>query len=258
MSRVLLIAAIVLMIGTAVLAFLTKGQKVALKSELDSTKLTLTSTKVQLKQTQDDLTATKGELASTKTTLESREKDLASTKDKLQTAENDAKQVRESLATKEAELAKIKEDLQKFMGAPGGEKVDLEGMKLALEKAKTEAQEKTTLLEATTGKVKNLEGEVTGYKQKEVERQAKLMKPGLEGMVMAVNQGWNFVVLNIGDKQGVNMNSEMIVKRDGNRVATVKITSVEPNTAVADIVPGSIARGVKVQPGDKVIFEKGS
>ena len=246
------------MIAAAVLSFQTKGQKIVLKAELDSTKLTLTSTKVQLKQNQDNLTATKGELDTTKTTLEAREKDLASTKDKLQTAENDAKQVRESLATKEAELAKIKDDLQKITGAPGGEKVDIEGMKLALDKAKTEAQEKTTLLEATTGKLKNLEGEVTGYKQKEVERQAKIMKPGLEGMVMAVNQGWNFVVLNIGDKQGVNMNSEMIVKRDGNRVATVKITSVEPNTAVADIVPGSIARGVKVQPGDKVIFEKGS
>jgi hypothetical protein len=81
-----------------------------------------------------------------------------------------------------------------------------------------------------------------------------VLRNGLEGEVLAVNQGWNFVVLSIGDRQGAVANAEMILERDGSQIGKVRITSVEPSTSVADIIPGSLARGVRVQPGDRVIF----
>jgi hypothetical protein len=81
-----------------------------------------------------------------------------------------------------------------------------------------------------------------------------VLKNGLEGEVLAVNNGWNFVVLSIGDRQGAVANAEMILERDGNQIGKVRITSVEPSTSVADIIPGSLARGVRVEPGDHVIF----
>jgi hypothetical protein len=70
-----------------------------------------------------------------------------------------------------------------------------------------------------------------------------------------VNQAWNFVVLNIGDRNGILSNTELIVKRGTARVGRVRITSVEPSTSIADIIPGSLVRGLSIQPGDDVIFQ---
>jgi hypothetical protein len=62
------------------------------------------------------------------------------------------------------------------------------------------------------------------------------------------------VVLNLGARQGVEPNSEMLVLRDGNFIGKIRISSVEPATAIGDIVTSTVARGVQVQPGDIVIY----
>jgi len=81
------------------------------------------------------------------------------------------------------------------------------------------------------------------------------MAKGLEGQVIAVNQNWSFVVLGIGDRQGVVPNAEMIVVRGGQAIGKVRVSSVEPSTAIADVIPGSLGRGVRIQPGDRVIYQ---
>jgi hypothetical protein len=79
-------------------------------------------------------------------------------------------------------------------------------------------------------------------------------KVGVRGTVLAVNQAYNFVVLNLGARQGVEPNSEMLVLRDGSFIGKIRISSVEPATAIGDIVTSTLARGVQVQPGDIVIY----
>jgi hypothetical protein len=78
--------------------------------------------------------------------------------------------------------------------------------------------------------------------------------PGIRGTVLAVNQAYNFVVLNLGGRQGVEPNSEMLVLRGGSFIGKIRISSVEPATAIGDIITSSLARGVQVQPGDTVIY----
>ncbi|MGH7980666.1 MAG: hypothetical protein ACREE6_14915, partial [Limisphaerales bacterium] len=59
-----------------------------------------------------------------------------------------------------------------------------------------------------------------------------ILKPGyvvplpanLKGTVMAVDPKWNFVVLNIGESQGVLQNGELLVSRDGRLVAKVVVS----------------------------------
>ena len=79
-------------------------------------------------------------------------------------------------------------------------------------------------------------------------------KPGVRGTVLAVNQAYNFVVLNLGGRHGVEPNSEMLVLRGGTLIGRIRISSVEPATAIGDIITSSLARGVQVQPGDIVIY----
>ena len=79
-------------------------------------------------------------------------------------------------------------------------------------------------------------------------------RAGVHGTVLAYNQAYNFVVLNLGARNGVESSSEMLVLRDGTLIGKIRISSVEPATAIGDIITNSLARGVQVQPGDSVIY----
>jgi hypothetical protein len=79
-------------------------------------------------------------------------------------------------------------------------------------------------------------------------------KAGVRGTVLAVNQAYNFVVLNLGGRHGVEPNAEMLVLRGGTLIGKIRVSSVEPSTAIGDIVTSSLARGVQVQPGDVVVY----
>jgi hypothetical protein len=93
--------------------------------------------------------------------------------------------------------------------------------------------------------------------QLEAEKKGRLPaggNPGIRGTVLAVNHVYNFVVLNLGGRQGVEPNTEMLVLRGGSFIGKIRISSVEPATAIGDIIASSLVRGVQVQPGDTVIY----
>jgi FtsZ-interacting cell division protein ZipA len=85
-------------------------------------------------------------------------------------------------------------------------------------------------------------------------RESGVRRAGVRGTILAVNQAYNFVVLNLGARHGVESNSEMLVLRQGTPIGKIRISSVEPATAIGDIITGSLARGVQVQPGDTLIY----
>jgi uncharacterized protein YeeX (DUF496 family) len=93
-----------------------------------------------------------------------------------------------------------------------------------------------------------------GKKRREVVRETGPRRTGLRGTILAVNQAYNFVVLNLGARHGVESNAEMLVLRDGALVGKIRISSVEPATAIGDIITNSLARGAQMQPGDNVIY----
>ena len=93
-----------------------------------------------------------------------------------------------------------------------------------------------------------------GKKRRETVRETAPRRTGLRGTVLAVNQAYNFVVLNLGTRHGVESNAEMLVLRDGALVGKIRISSVEPATAIGDIMTSSLARGAQMQPGDNVIY----
>jgi hypothetical protein len=76
----------------------------------------------------------------------------------------------------------------------------------------------------------------------------------IRGTVLAFNPAYNFVVLNLGTRNGVEANAEMLVLREGSIIGKIRISAVEPATAIGDIMTSSLARGVQVQPGDTVIY----
>ena len=49
-------------------------------------------------------------------------------------------------------------------------------------------------------------------------------------------------------------NAEMLVVRGGTLIGKIRVSSVEPFTAIGDIITSSLTRGVQVHPGDTVIY----
>jgi hypothetical protein len=103
-------------------------------------------------------------------------------------------------------------------------------------------------------KLQTTHGRSTQLQEDKKRRETGARRPGVRGTVLAVNQAYNFVVLNLGARQGIEPNSEMLVMREGTLIGKIRISSVEPATAIGDIISNSLARGVQVQPGDTVIY----
>ena len=76
-----------------------------------------------------------------------------------------------------------------------------------------------------------------------------------QATIVAVDNDWNFVVIGAGEKSGLTGDSKLLIQRDGRLLGRLFISKLEPNTAVADVEPGSLKNGVALQPGDQVILE---
>jgi hypothetical protein len=74
----------------------------------------------------------------------------------------------------------------------------------------------------------------------------------LKGQVIVVDPKWDFVVLNVGEDQGVLDDGELLVSRDGKLVAKVIVRSIEKNRCIANVMPGwklgEIFEGDEVTP----------
>ena len=120
---------------------------------------------------------------------------------------------------------------------------------LLAEKLQDAQQRPAQIKEASKAEMKKKRETVSVQRQSGSSHRA-----GVHGTVLAYNQAYNFVVLNLGARNGVEPNSEMLVLRDGTLIGKIRISSVEPATAIGDIMSNSLARGVQVQPGDSVIY----
>jgi len=92
-----------------------------------------------------------------------------------------------------------------------------------------------------------LKVELSRYVGDEIEPK---MRP-VAGRILAVDPKYDFVVLNVGGKQGVVENGRLLVNRDGKLVAKVRITKVEPDRSIANILPEW--RQADVMEGDQVL-----
>jgi len=77
------------------------------------------------------------------------------------------------------------------------------------------------------------------------------LPPGLRGKILVTDPKWNFVIINVGQEQGVLEHGELLVNRNGKLVAKVKIRSVQKDRSIANVLPGWQLG--EVMEGDQVI-----
>lgn len=79
-----------------------------------------------------------------------------------------------------------------------------------------------------------------------------VLPPGTKGNIIAVDPKYDFVVLDIGGNQGVLENAKMMVNRNGKLIGKVRITQVEPNRSIANVMPDW--KQDDMMEGDQVLF----
>jgi predicted nucleic acid-binding Zn-ribbon protein len=262
MTKILLIAAIIFSLGAGVLGFLNRGSLIDTRTDLQNTESQLASVRQELGAAQQDIEGQKKDitdLSSEKDTLTANlgeaESQLNSIKNELAAAQEQAEAIQNELslaqADGEAKDTRIAE-LEQIMaeGGPVGtpEAVDLADIT-------AERDELRTVVAGLEDRAAGLQAQIAELSRKEQARQQSQMRQGLQGTILAVNQSWNFVVLSLGDRQGVVPNAEMIVQRGSQMIGRVRVTSVEPSTSIADILLRTVPRGFTVMPGDTVIYQ---
>jgi len=261
MAKLFIGIALVVMLATAALSFLAHGN--------------IDKLQTSLKETKGRIAIAEGQAATAKRDLDKAQKDTKDAQDKATAATDqlaaatkaadDATKGKQELQVlldqSNKDLAAAKEALAnagKTVAAPTGPTPEeLGAANAAKDAAIKERDEAKAVVESQQGHVKDMEAKLAAAETKERKRAQKFGAAGLQGRILAVNAGWNFVVLSVGDKQGVAVNSPLLVVRGSEPVARLRVTSVEPSTSIADVLPGSVRRGVTVQPGDTVIFEGG-
>lgn len=130
---------------------------------------------------------------------------------------------------------------------------EAEKVKLDAERAMKEAEKTST---SGSDQLKKLQGDlkaandklgIAESEKKKLAEELKLAKAqapsepgglpeGLSGKITAVDPKWDFVVLNIGAKAGVQNGGEMTVSRAGKLIGRVKITKVEANHSIGNML----------------------
>lgn len=130
-----------------------------------------------------------------------------------------------------------------------------ESLKQRITELETKRTEEETKFATAMQDVGKSEEKAKAFIQKEIEYRQGIIKAGMEATVIAVNRDYGFVVVNVGKNLGVKSDAALLVKRGTDSIARLQITSIEPALLIANVVPGSLAEGSRVVPGDKVIFD---
>jgi len=258
MTKPLLLACIILSLGAAALGFLNRGKLVETTAERDGARdLAATAEsqigqlKTALEEKQTEITGLSSEkdnlaseLGEAKSELGKSREELTAAQEKIAAAETEIGQLKADADAKDIRIAELEQQtpVVDIPEAPANE--ELQARLSELEMLNQTLQDQNTGLSA----------QIAELRRKEDTRQRGIMRPGVSGTILAVNQAWNFVVLSLGDRQGVVPNAEMLVQRDGQFLGRVRVTSVEPSTSIADILVRTVPRGFSIMPGDRVVY----
>jgi len=93
---------------------------------------------------------------------------------------------------------------------------------------------------------------------KKLRTEIEMTRPGstksiaLSGKIVAVNPTWNFVILDLGKNDSVVEGLTMVIYRGDKMIGKLKTVTVDAQTSVADVLPGTPASAIEV--GDQVIY----
>ena len=201
------------------------------------------TTSEELAKNKEELTAAKVKLADVEAQVQKLTTDFTAAKRDLDEKATALTKIEEDFKTASAELKNLKDQL-------GGRSIDdmVRDLNDAVKQAETLTREKKIIDDALA----KANTEIDRFRQLEAHRTAGTAPMEMSGRVVAINNTWNFVVLDVGKNNKLVENIELTVYRGTQLVGKVRTVSVEANAAIADIIPDMTPGTIQV--GDKVLF----
>ena len=239
--RISLIVAIIAGLAVGGLNFVKVKEKITtlqtdLKREADAHQKFETdyhATKKDLDKRTAELKQTKAELEATAAAKEKADADLAAQTKRADKLTEDLTKTRQERDAAQQDLAAYK--------ATGVSPQQILGMNKEFKTLQDSLAVAETENKVLARQVKKLKTELAVYQIEGffVTLPAKLKtKNGYPASVLVVDPKWNFVVLNVGEDQGVLERGELLVNRNGKLVAKVVVRSVQKDRCVANVLPG--------------------
>ncbi len=204
------------------------------QGQLDTTKKDLAKTKADLNQTQQDLTTAKAAEKKAEDTAAVQTKRADDLSDKLTKAAQDRDEAQGKLAA------------YTISGLTAKEVADLSRSLKNAQNTIDAINEEKLLMSRTIDRLNNQIAEIMGTNN------VVTLPATLKGRILVVDPKWDFVVLNIGDDQGVKEKGELLVSREGKLVAKIIVRSIQKDRCIANIVPGwklgPVVEGDEVSP----------
>lgn len=253
MRAILLGSSVLLLSLSALFGFLNNGKVRNLRAEVQTAEAARRSAELaRVAQQKKTVKTTTAKPSAPAPEMENR---IAKAEADLVQTQSEKSALQAKLEASEAEMTRMQQRLQELT-AKAAETTDssppgTEDLQAQLEETRRQLD--------TAEREKNLLAsrieENSGSRPAARPARRRLARPaGVHGTVMAVNNPYNFVVLDLGARNGVEPHAEMLVLREGTLIAKIRVSSVEPATSIGDIMGSTLARGVKVQPGDSVIY----
>lgn len=140
--------------------------------------------------------------------------------DRLNQSQDDSKKIKEQIKVIQQQKAELEAKIKSL--EPGASTVEL---------GKVVVNSETAIADAKARAEAKMKANVLPAKVEKKEK-APLAK-SLEGKVVVVNKEHNFVVLNLGSKDGVSMGDEFSVSRAGKNIGDVKVEKVHESMSAA-------------------------
>jgi|YelNatPaOPRAMG01_1025707.scaffolds.fasta_scaffold00490_17 regulator of replication initiation timing len=233
----LLRIALIIAVVASLAALLISHTMVATK--ISSLNDELTTTKSDLDNTRNSERQAREEAAKAKSEVQKLSSELSDVKSELETVTAKAKEQETLARSKIEELNKLTSQYNEAQRTLARWQVlgvtpeQVEEIKTTLAQLK---KEKEVLLGENSVLLKNnnkLRDELAKY----IGTNTVVEMPGLKAKVVAVDPKWEFVVLDAGSLQGAREQGILLVSRNGKLVGKIKITSVETNRCIANILP---------------------
>jgi len=235
MIRICLIIAIVAGLAVAVVNFI-------------QVKEVISTTRTNLMNTSNELVSTQTTLQTTEKKLKGTEAELASTKDTLKTTEDERDAALADAKQNKSRADQLRTDLNKTTTERDDARAELatwRAVGIGPEKVKAVIADLKESQEAVKRQAEELGvawNEAKSWKAKYVAivgPETRIPLPEtMKGTVLAVDPKWEFVVLDKGKNQGAITNGELLVSRNGRLVAKVRITAVQQDRCIANVVSG--------------------
>jgi hypothetical protein len=233
--RICLIVAIVAGLAVGGLNFVKVKEKITtLQASLDTETKAHQKFETLAKATQKDLDKRTAELKQTKAELEAttaaKEKadaDVATLTKRADKLTDDLSKTRQERDDAQQQLAAFK--------VLGLTPLQIAGMDKAYKTLQDSLAVSEIENKVLMQKIKKVETELAVYKDKDF---FVPLPAGLKGKVLTADPKWNFVVLNVGEDQGVLERGELLVNRNGRLVAKVVVSTVQKDRCIANVLPG--------------------